>query len=317
MRQFCIIRFSVLLGLSIGLYAGPPAGMSCAFAQSSDGRGLELVARAAKSYEAGAYTDAAASIDEAFKAGLSNELAARAILLRAQVNEKNGALARALQDYSNALWMETLPSAERKKAKEGKERVIAAMGLSSPSAQQASSAGTRSVQPTATESSGSGVFGMFNGIFGSSSTKKPDTPPAAEPPKSSQTVAAVAAEAPPKKAAVAAPAKPPKPANAVKPAPAPTSVAKAASLQPASASSIASDGFLIVFGSANSQAAGQSKAQQIKAKLSDILVNRNLDVEASPSGGFQIVAGPYKAKSAALALCSAMKQRGVSCQVTP
>jgi cell division protein FtsN len=315
MRQFCIIRFSVLLGLSIGLYAGPPAGMSCAFAQSSDGRGLELVSRAAKSYEAGAYTDAAASIDEAFKAGLSNELAARAILLRAQVNEKNGALARALQDYSNALWMETLPSAERKKAKEGKERVIAAMGLSS--AQQASSAGTQSVQPTATESSGSSVFGMFNGIFGSSSTKKPDTPPAAEPPKSSQTVAAVAAEAPPKKAAVAAPAKPPKPANAVKSAPAPTSVAKAASLQPASASSIASDGFLIVFGSANSQAAGRSKAQQIKAKLSDILVNRNLDVEASPSGGFQIVAGPYKAKSAALALCSAMKQRGVSCQVTP
>ncbi len=74
---------------------------------------------------------------------------------------------------------------------------------------------------------------------------------------------------------------------------------------------------MIVFGSAGSESAGRGRAQQIKAALADILVNRQLDVEAGASGGYQIVAGPYKAKSSALALCSAIKQRGVVCQVTP
>jgi hypothetical protein len=76
------------------------------------------------------------------------------------------------------------------------------------------------------------------------------------------------------------------------------------------------DGFLIVFGPAASEAAGRSRAHQIKTQLADILVSREVEVEANPSGGYRIVAGPYKAKNAALALCSAMKQRGVICEVT-
>jgi hypothetical protein len=79
----------------------------------------------------------------------------------------------------------------------------------------------------------------------------------------------------------------------------------------------AASGFLIVFGPAASEAAGQTKARQIKAQLADILVSRELDVEANPAGGYRIVAGPYKVKNSALALCSAMKQRGVTCEVTP
>ena len=74
---------------------------------------------------------------------------------------------------------------------------------------------------------------------------------------------------------------------------------------------------MILFGSAGSESAGQGRAHQIKAALADILVNRELEVEAGAAGGYQIVAGPYKAKSAALAVCSAIKQRGISCQVTP
>ncbi len=74
---------------------------------------------------------------------------------------------------------------------------------------------------------------------------------------------------------------------------------------------------MILFGSAGSEAAGRSRAQQIKTGLSDILVNRELEVEAGAAGGYQVVAGPYKVKSAALAVCSAIKQRGVNCHVTP
>jgi hypothetical protein len=79
----------------------------------------------------------------------------------------------------------------------------------------------------------------------------------------------------------------------------------------------AANGFLIVFGPASSEAAGRSKAQLIKAQVADILVSRELDIEANPAGGYRVVAGPYKARSSALALCSAMKQRGVPCEVTP
>jgi hypothetical protein len=118
----------------------------------------------------------------------------------------------------------------------------------------------------------------------------------------------------PQKTPSQAPAKPVKVAHAK-----PARVATQASDQPASALSVAAapGGVLIVFGSASSEASGRTTAKTIKAQLSDILINRQLDVTPRGNGGFQIQAGPYNAKSSALALCSAIKQRGVQCQVTP
>ncbi len=321
----------VLLGLILGLLAGPGLRVGLSYAES-ESRGIELLTRATKTYEAGAYGDAAALIEAAFKAGLTGETAARAILLRAEINEKNGALARALQDYSNALWMDVLGAQDRQAAANGKERVMAAMGLNSPAApaprpQQRSvvsnaSSSSSSVAPEAhADSSSAGVFGYFSGIFGSSDAK-PEASPAQPQPQQSAQAPAVAGAKPapaPKKSAdkappKAAPAKaaPAKVAQASKPA------ATKASLQPASALSVASgpEGFLIVFGTANSEASGRATAKSIKAQLSDILVNRMVDV-APKGAGFLVQAGPYKTKSSALALCSAMSQRGVPCQVTP
>ncbi len=290
-------------------------------------KGLELVSRAAKAYDAGSYAEAAAAIDEAFKAGLSKELAARAILLRAQVNERNGAFARALQDYSNALWMDTLPAKERKVAADGKQRVIAAMGLNTPSQQppqQASlSAGGPSIQgqPAGSSSSG-GVFGMFNGLFGSSNPPAPPPARPAEPQPNWQT--STSASGPithgqPHHTAAAEPAEtsvPSRPAEKVAhhhPAPIAASIQPVSTREPSSPA----EGFLIVFGTASNERAGHTEAKQIKAQVADILVARNLDLQPNVNGGVLIVAGPYKSKSAALALCSAMKQRGVRCQVTP
>ncbi len=81
---------------------------------------------------------------------------------------------------------------------------------------------------------------------------------------------------------------------------------------------VASSGtYLIVFGGVGTgNIPGRAAAQQIKAKVSDILVNRQLDVATRPDGGYQVQAGPYRVKSAALALCSAMTQRGVPCEVS-
>ncbi len=328
MRLSNIIRLSVAAGLSLVLHAGILGGFGPVVAQSNDNQGLDFLTKASKAYEAGTYTDAAGYIDEAFKAGLSKELAARAILIRAQVNERSGALARALQDYSNALWMDTLSPSERRIAWEGKHRIIAAMGLNTPapgSSKPASVAsGGSSIPHSDAGSSSGGVFSVFSGLFGSSNASRPPEPPAPARPTAWQTGTAASA------AVVRVPSAPENTPRAVKHAAAPRpahaekvaalrSAPMTATLQPVSTGSVDSpaDGFLIVFGTVANEAAGHSKAQQIKAQLSDILVSRNLDVPASPGGGFQIVAGPYKAKSAALALCSAMKQRGVNCRVTP
>ncbi|MGO9172686.1 MAG: SPOR domain-containing protein [Rhodomicrobium sp.] len=339
MQASGIIRLSAALALSLGILTWAPGGIPAALAESSDPLGIEMVSQALKAYESGDYKTASASLDRAFQAGLSKELSARAILLRAQINERSGALARALQDYSNALWMDTLPPAERKRASDGKQRVIAAMGLTA--AAPAAPVGPGGVKPARTqgaagssvaqaapESSSEGVFSMFDGIFSSEKASPPPPPPANAPVTSWQTATAAspapAASASPvltrAKEAEIGEAKtpaPPKVAQTKQPVQPPI---RMASIQPVSvsvSSAPIANGFLILFGSAGSEAAGRTKARQIKAALADILVSRELDVEASNGGGFQIVAGPYKTKAAAAALCSAMKQRGVACEVTP
>ena len=357
---------AVVLGLSLGIMAGsalPALEIGKARAESNQGRGLDLLSRAAKSYEAGSYADAAEQIDSAFKAGLTGELAARAILLRAEINERSGASAKALQDYSNALWMEALSPADRKKASDGKERVLASMGLNSGGASGASwqasaqsgssssgvsgfftgvfsgaenspapprpaeeaptaaSAPVSSASATATQSgsSSSGVWGFFRGVFSGAENTPPPPPPPPEAQQSTEPAAPAPvqpapATAPSQKTPSQAPAKPTKVAHA-KPAPA----AASASAQPASALSVASAAgeVLIVFGAASSEASGRLTAKNIKTQLSDILINRELDVTPRANGGFQVQAGPYKSKSSALALCSAMQHRGVPCKVTP
>jgi hypothetical protein len=328
MRPARITPLVVFLGLSLGVLAGAALTLDIACAASGETKGLELLSRASRSYEAGAYTDAAEQIDAAFKAGLTGEGAARGILLRAEINERSGALARALQDYSNALWMESLPPSDKVTAREGKERVMAAMGLSAPppsgSVLPTSAPSGASPPPPVQGNSSGGVLGFFSGIFGSDE-KKPEPPPPPQPQESWQVATSGAGSisaTPPQKPSAQKPPKPVAPvkvAKATKPAPTPVSIEPRATLQPASAVSLASsaDGFLIVFGSVNNEVSGRSTAQQIKAQLADILVNRQIDVALKPGRGYQIQAGPYKTKSAALALCSAMKQRGVPCQVTP
>ncbi len=309
----------IVLGMVLILTGAAPG---TALAQNADGQGLEAFTRAVKAYDAGDLNTAAGLLDDAFQAGLSKELTARATLLRAHIYERNGVLARALQDYSNALWMGTLPASERPIATEGKQRVIAAMGLNTPAQgpRQASAA-------SAPESSSGGVFGMFGNVFGSSRPAAAPPPPPA-PAQTAQPAQTGwhAAEASSASGVLTRPkgadAHPPKTAAPRKIAqtekPRAQSPVRMASIQPVAISRASpANGFLIVFGSASTEAAGRTRAHQIKVALADILVSRELDVEASPNGGFQITAGPYKAKSAALALCSAMKQRGVACAVTP
>ncbi len=354
MRAPRIAQLLLVFALILGTSAGAPGLWGSAFAESADGRGVEAFSRAVKAYEGGDLNVAAGAVDDAMQAGLSKELTARAIHLRAHISERSGALARALQDYSTALWMDTLPLSERKVAQEGKQRVIAAMGLNDyqpggakqasaapEAAPQGSSGGGWSmfnvfgsskptpppvpapppVQPEAApQSSSGGVWGMFN-VFGSSNPAPPapTAPPvqAAEPAPPSAASTSASAVVTRKQAAANTPkpAAPPKAARIERPRAQPP--VRIAAIQPAATPVSSASGFMILFGQAGSEGAGRTRAHQIKAALADILVNREVEVEAGADGGYHVVAGPYKAKAAALALCSAMKQRGVSCQVTP
>ena len=47
----------IFLGLSLGILAGAALGAGAAFAESNQGRGVELLSRAAKAYQAGAYNE--------------------------------------------------------------------------------------------------------------------------------------------------------------------------------------------------------------------------------------------------------------------
>ena len=298
---------ALLLGLSFGVFT---PHLPC---RADSTHGAELLSSANKSYKAGEYEQAYATLEEAFKAGLPNDLVARAILLRAEVNEKNGQLARALQDYSNALWMDTLPPAEKKIAHIGKERLMAALGLNTPGPASAPSSASVAGPPASPQGDGGGgLFGVFGGLFGSDG-RQPTQPPAAAAEKTATAPAAPPAEKPAPKP------RPSQTASAAASPKKPTAVQTAAAVQPASLNphSSGSDGFLIVFGTTASEAAGKTQARQIKAKLADILINRELTLEPGDSGALQIVAGPYKAKNSAVALCNTIKQRGISCQVTP
>ncbi len=299
-------------------------------AQSKEGTGLELIVKASKAFDDGDYVKAQATIDEAFKGNLDKELSARAMLLRGQIHEKSGKLSRALSDYSGALWMQNLPASEKKKATDGKERVMAAMGLATGAAKPAgasASAQTKAAdQQTATQPSG-GLFGMFGGLFDNGEQKKPATSPTPAPstPPVKEAVEPKAKPAPQTKTAAVVTKEKAKPSRqkeepetetiaVVKPTAAkPGKLEKASA--PGTAAAVEAGGFFIDFGSSASSAKARTQAQAIKTKLADILVNRELSVKQGGSA-YRIVAGPYKIRAAAAAICNAMTKRGVTCEVT-
>lgn len=290
---------------------------------------IDAVAKAAQALEKGQHAEALKAVDESFKLELDSDLASRALLIRAQAHEKTGRTAQALADYNSAIWLQSLPATERPKAVEGRQRVMAALGLASREPPSASGS-TASASPS---SSGGGIGGFFEGIFGGSPAPAPAAP-AASPPQAA--TEGWATRVTPERSAAAA-RQPAAPAQRAQPAAAqqaPRSApaasassqrvtrdsdaepARRAPLQQAAAVSTGADagGFDIDFGAAASERAAKSQAGKIKSQLSDILVNRELDLV--PNGSqVRIVAGPYKARSVADALCRTIKTRGVACEV--
>ncbi len=85
---------------------------------------------ASKLLEKGGYTKAIEVINNVMSSGkVESGLAAKALLMRAEANEKLNRGAYAYADYNSALWIEGLSAADRKRAEEGQARVMKALGM--------------------------------------------------------------------------------------------------------------------------------------------------------------------------------------------
>jgi hypothetical protein len=297
-------------------------------------RQIEAVSKAAKALEQNHAEEALTAVEEAFKLGLDSELASRALLIRAQAYEKAGKPAQALADYKSAIWMESLPASERPKAVDGRARVMSALGLSTrpappasppasapktvaaaapsrtPPAHRTTASASADAAPSSSSSSEGGIAGFFSNLFGGGSARSQQAEAKEEgwsarvtaPPAQ---VSSVKAEPRQEETASA------KPSHHARPR------TREATPEPQAAALVKEEegGFNIDFGSAPSEHAAKEQAKAIKARTSDILINRELTL--LPAGNqVRILAGPYKREGSAHALCSTMKARGVICKVT-
>jgi hypothetical protein len=191
------------------LFAAALAGAAPNIASAQSQNVTAALAEANKLMQRGGYSKAIEMIEAALRSGkIPSDLAARALLMRAEANEKLDRTAFALADYNQALWMESLTAADRKKAEDGRARVMKSLGAASPPgaspavpanaaapARQAepppqvtANAATgrpaeapTQVRETPSEERTGGIGSIFGGLFGSSSTAGPREETAVRP----------------------------------------------------------------------------------------------------------------------------------------
>ena len=152
---------------------------------------------ASKMMEQGIPVKAIEMIDAALSSGkLPPDSSAKALLMRAQAQEKLNKLAFALADYNSALWMEGLSAADKAKRKRARPHQTASSASSTEAAKKAAAAAARAEaaentrtdpdiefrsrsanlqrQPrqTSAPSSCSGIGSFFSGLFGSSEPRQ-------------------------------------------------------------------------------------------------------------------------------------------------
>ena len=281
--------------------------------------------QASKMLEKGIPVKAIELIDTAIRSGqLSPDLSAKALLMRAQAQEKLGKQAFALADYNSALWMQGLSATDKAKAEQGRDRISGKLGIAEPAAKPTAS-GTRAnagentasrtptpsanVKSTPSEQRTGGIGSVFSGIFGS-------------------TEAAAAQE--PQKAKPVAAAKPVKPASPVKPAAAkpeqvqptkanaetqPAQIAVAERTSPTAASGEGAGKFGIQFAALHSEDGAISEVERIAKKYGSELGGRSPSVKilGTNDGGtlYKIVAEPYE-RGEATAICELLKTKNLN-----
>lgn len=267
-------------------------------------------------------------IDRTLKTGdVPSNLAAKAMLLRAQAQEKLGKHAFALADYNSALWMQDLSEYDRKVAEQGRQRIMANLGVggnaqtaSAPAAQEepvavSSSWGTE-VRETATEDRTGGIGSIFSGVFGLSS--EPEVEEARADTPRLQTVSVSTNSATASVASVSQGSE-----RQAAPISASTLVAsnnsQAASIEETvvAQSDLRGD-FAIQFAAVRSEDTALYEADRIDKRYGELLNGRtpSITIRGTQDGGtlYKIIVQPYE-RGEGIATCELLKTKGVSCML--
>jgi len=271
---------------------------------------------ASKLIQKGGYAKAIEVIDNALRSGeVKSDLAAKALLMRAEANEKLGRGAFALADYNSATWMQGLSAPDRKRAEEGYVRMQKALGVAAPKdvppspGTAGAGAGTPKVQSNAAvqetpseERTGStgGIGSFFSNLFGPT-----DTQPAAAPPQPAPSAAVVTPAQPQGKQGAR-----PQQRQAAAEAPAVTG-----SIKPATDKG----NFAIQLAAVAEEDKAIAEADRLARKYGADLGGRSPQLMIVPTndGGtlYKIVAAPFETRNDGIAACEFLKAKGLSCMV--
>lgn len=285
--------------------------LACVFVATGVVRAADItpaLTQASKMMQNGAYVRAIEIITAALSSNkVSTDLAAKALLMRAQSNEKLGRTAFALADYNQAVWMQGLSGSDKKAAEQGRLRVQASLGVTQAGEKRAAAAGSRG-RSTARRESSSEESGFFSNLFGSSKPAKKQERP------QRPVMAVVHQERPAAKSHPAA-----GPSTAARTSVRSTRLATNATSPAAEAASVEPTGsFAIQFAALLSERSAIHEVNRIAKRYGADLNGRSPEVYIVPTreGGtlYKIVAGPYE-KAEGQATCELLKTKNVSCML--
>lgn len=301
------------------------------------------LAQANKIIQSGSYAKAVELITNVLASGKAQaDMAAKALLMRAQANEKLGNQAFALADYNQALWMQGLSPADKKQAEDGRARIQGNLDVKEPSAQVAEvqptpppapaapapaapPARAKSPSPRANgmgfdetppkqeqQSSGGGILGFFNSLFGSSDSPKPEK-------EEHAVVAVVRSE---ETATAAAPPRRAQTSQAALPSTQAAVTTRTAQADPSANMRTSRGGpisFSIQFAALLEEDKAISEVNRVAKKFGADLGGRSPSVMivGTKDGDtlYKIVAGPFSSKAEGMAMCDALKTKGANCMV--
>ncbi len=324
------IRFALLAAiLAIAAYT------TCAHADKI----TASLAQANKLLEQGLPVKAIELINQTLKsAKVQSDLAAKALLMRAQAQEKISKYAYALADYNQALWMQGLSAADKTQAEQGRKRIMAKLGVgdsgkkqktktaqaaqrksaSPPSPKRevsASSDGSSrppaNVQTSASEErtrgEGSDIEKFFYGLSGAAETPRPVGTRKAQPANDRVTKPAD-----------------PKPAKATAQAIQTATVSEANTSSDSPAAGLGAPGsaptgnFAVQFAALHSEKTALYEADRIAKRYNEWLGGRTPSIVIRPTseGGtlYKVVVEPYE-RGEGTATCELLKAKGVSCML--
>ena len=281
-----------------------------------------MLTEASKMLEKGIPVKAIELIDAAMRSGkLPAEMSAKALLMRAQAQEKLGKQAFALADYNSALWMEGLSAADKAQAEQGRDRISGKLGLAQPATKPATSGAranagenTAARTPTAVSVKSTPSEQRTRGVF--SATE----PAPAQEQHQAKPVAAAAAPAKPAAAVKQATAVKPEPAQPTKvKVEAPSQIAVSERTLPTAAQSgEGSPKFGIQFAALHSEDGAILEVERIAKKYGSDLGGRSPSVKilGTNDGGtlYKIVAEPYE-RGEATAICELLKTKNLNCMI--